>query len=95
MKLEIGQGPEPECQVNALLDQVLAPVGHQELDLEPRVGCEEVREARDHLAGAEGDRQRDPQHTLEALGAAGGGGRLAELEQHPARPLEVGTTRLG
>ena len=87
-KARIRQIAYPQREIGALGDQILVPVGHQEVDLEQRMPGEKSRQQRHDAPGAVARRQRDPEHAAQAVGAARRALRVVDRKQRLARLAE-------
>ena len=83
----IGQRAQPQGHIGAFGDQILGPVGHQQLDAQFRMLRREARQTRDDFANSECPRQRHPQRAAQAVCSARGIFGIVEIARGFAAPV--------
>ena len=87
-KPEISKPSKAQRDVGAFGNQVVRPIGDEQLDVEVRVLLQERRQARDHFASPEPAGHHDAQRAMETIHPARRVGRLIEIGKDAPRPIE-------
>src|SRR5882724_12624199 len=92
----IGQGADPNGEIDRLLQEIDRAVGEHQPDVDVRIGPEERRHDRQHVEAAEDDRRGDDEIAFRrAVFACRGTLGFADLFENPPAGGDVGSPRIG